>query len=287
MTAIRAALLLAFIGLAFLPGIAVRAQDDAPEPFPRRLIDSSGALVVIPERPQQVAVLGEVLPLRMLLASAEILPVDPDAPVELLDWDDAGLIVVSEAGAALYTGQLASARAAGVPVFQIGPIASVSDWQDTLAVLGQATGRDAQAQMILARSDERLQAVARLVSERDPVRVLALTPEGYTFGQGTLITDLIALAGGINAAASAGFDDYRQIDDDTIRELAPDVILLTPAWSASAAADFAASPAYSTVPANRSGRIFRLPFSPTQVRDPAVAVLALALAFHTTPLPRP
>ena len=61
-------------------------------------------------------------------------------------------------------------------------------------------------------------------------RVLVLTPEGYTFGQNTLLTDLIAQAGGINAAAEAGYADYRQIDDQTILSLAPDVVLLTPAW---------------------------------------------------------
>ncbi len=284
MNAIRVMLVCALIGLAALPGIAARAQDATPEPFPRRLADHSGAPVVIPERPQQVAVVSQVPPLLALLAPREIASLEPDTPADSPHWEAIGLLVIPEASAALHAGLVARARAAEIPIFQTGPIASLADWREALTTLGRATGRDDRAAAMLARLDENLDAVRRLVSGREVARVLVLTPEGYTFGQNTLLTDLIALAGGVNVTAQAGFDDYRQIDDTAILELAPDVILLTSAWSADEAADFAASRAYASVPASIRGRIVRLPFSPTLVRDPAAAVAALALVFHPAAL---
>jgi ABC-type Fe3+-hydroxamate transport system substrate-binding protein len=284
MNVIRAGLALVLVWLAILPGRPARAQDSTPEPFPRRVIDHSGAVVVIPVRPQQVAVLGHVPPLGVLLTPPEIVALDPDAPDDPPHWEEADLLVVPEANAALHADRVAQVRAAGIPIFQTGPITSLADWRAALATLGDATGRESEAAAAAARLDRRLDAVADRVSGRAAVRVLVLTPEGYTFGQDTLITELIALAGGINAAAQAGFDDFRQIDDIAIHELAPDVILLTPAWSDDDAADFAASRAYDGVPAHISGRIVRLPFSPTLVPDPAAAVVALALVFHPAAL---
>ncbi|GIV81926.1 MAG: hypothetical protein KatS3mg051_1280 [Anaerolineae bacterium] len=98
-----------------------------------------------------------------------------------------------------------------------------------------------------------------------------LTPERYTFGQGTLISDLIAAAGGINVAAAAGYGDIRQLTEAEIRALAPQVVLLTPAWTPQ---DRVSAPAWPGV------RLIALPFSPTQPADPAAALLALALALH-------
>ncbi len=96
MNAIRVMLVCALIGLAALPGIAARAQDATPEPFPRRLADHSGALVVIPERPLQVAVLSQVPPLLALLAPREIASLEPDTPADSPHWEAIGLLVIPE-----------------------------------------------------------------------------------------------------------------------------------------------------------------------------------------------
>ncbi len=115
--------------------------------------------------------------------------------------------------------------------------------------------------------------------------MLILTPEGYTFGQGTLVTSLIEAVGGINAAAQGGYDDYRQISDDAVRVLAPDVILLSAAWGDTAA--FTGNPVNAGLAAVQRGRIYLLPFSPTFPRDPAAAALALAIALHPAAMLHP
>ncbi|NWG75932.1 MAG: ABC transporter substrate-binding protein, partial [Rubrivivax sp.] len=140
--------------------------------------------------------------------------------------------------------------------------------------------REDRASAAIRCLDVHLAIIQALVQGQTPVRALVLTPEVYTFGRGTFITDLLNAAGGINTAAESGFDDFRQVDDAAIRALAPDVILLSPAWSAGGRAAFLANPAYTAVPAVRAGRVLCLPFRPTLPRDPGAAVVALAILLH-------
>ncbi len=167
-----------------------------------------------------------------------------------------------------------------MPVFQTAPAHSLAGWRDAVTWLGAATGSDPRAAAWIAQLDRRIAFIHTRVSDQPSARVLILTPEGYTFGQDTLISALIDAAGGINAAAE--YHDFRQIDDSAIRALAPDVILLTPAW---ASLDlFVGSPAYADLPAVRGQRVYQLPFSPTHPPDPAAAVLVLAIFLHPSSL---
>jgi ABC-type Fe3+-hydroxamate transport system substrate-binding protein len=250
--------------------------------FPRTVMDDTGASLTIPARPAVVAVLGEVPALPLLLQADERRDLDPTdlAP----DWQEVGLLVLPELHAASYRGLVDAAEAAGIPVFQVRAVTGLDPWHSLVTRLGTATGRDDRAAEVLARLEKRLTAIHESINAEMPRRVLVLTPEGYTFGQNTLLTELVSAAGGINVAAEAGYQDYRQLDDTAIRDLAPDVILLSPAWSPDAADSFRANPAYETVPAVQQGQVYRLPFSPTQPADPGAAVVALAILFHPAAL---
>src|SRR5690606_38970245 len=105
-----------------------------------------------------------------------------------------------------------------------------------------------------------------------------------TFWRDTLIGDLLNSVAARNVESEAGFEDYRQIDTATIRDLAPYSILLSPAWTSEQIAQFRPDPALSTVPAIERGQFFRLPFSPTLPDDPAAAAFALALLLHPAAL---
>jgi ABC-type Fe3+-hydroxamate transport system substrate-binding protein len=245
--------------------------------FPRAVIDLTGAAITIQTYPRTVAVIGSDPALAQVVPDRRV--ISPAADPAALDWNGVGLLVSLDLYAAAYPALLDSARAAGVPVFQTIPVTSLSGWRETVLRLGQATGREDRAAALVVRLDGRLAWIRALTRGETPARVLILTPEGYTFGQNTLINDLIAAAGGINVAAE--YADFRQIDDAAIRALAPDVILLAPTWESAAA--FAATPAYADLPAVRRGRVFRLPFSPTQPADPAAAALILAIWLHVEP----
>ncbi|HEX3049310.1 MAG TPA: ABC transporter substrate-binding protein [Aggregatilineaceae bacterium] len=216
-----------------------------------------------------VAQLGDV-PVLALIVEAPLL-LNPNTDPADADWSDIGLLVTSELTAAAYPAWIDAAEEAGVPVFLIPAIHSLEMWRTTALGLGQAAGQESHAQHLIQRLDRRISVVQIRAQRLDaPVRVLVITPEAYTFGRDTMITELIELAGGINVAAAAGFEDYRQINDETVRDLAPDVILLTPGWAV--VGDFAA---YD------SARVFRLAFNPTLPHDPGAALLWLSLAFPT------
>jgi ABC-type Fe3+-hydroxamate transport system substrate-binding protein len=254
----------------------ILAQEDN---FPRTVTDATGAAVIIPARPQVVATTTDDPILARLLSAEHIRRITPETP----DWTGVGLLVIPAGTAAAYPALVEAAAGAGVPIFQTALITSLTDWRAAVTQLGRATGRDQPAAQMLAHLDRRLADLQRRAQGRPAPRVLVLTPEGYTFGQGTLITDLIMAAGGINRAAEAGYGDFRQIADDDLRAFAPDVILLSPAWADRAA--FLSNPAYTDVPAVQRGRVYRLPFSPTAPPDPAAAAWALAIMLYP-PSPR-
>jgi ABC-type Fe3+-hydroxamate transport system substrate-binding protein len=257
-------LFLILILLLLVPSAA--AQDG----FPRVVIDSTGQPVTIPARPEIVAVMGEIPALDALIPADRQRKIDLQSDPAAIDWSGIGLLVLPNLYAAAYPEMTASAAAAGVPVFQITLLSSLESWRDHVLRLGQALGCDPEAAALVERLDRRRAFIAGRVGALSPVRVVALTPEGYTFGQYTLLTDLITAAGGLNAAAAVGYTDYRQITDSTIRSLAPDMILLSPAWGTAA---------YD------NGRV--LPFSFTSPADPAAALTLLALIFHPGALLRP
>lgn len=253
------------------------AQDDAG--FPRTVIDDRGAVVTIPEYPVCVAVIGVVPALDVILLPDAVARIDPAADPGVVDWgaQQVGLLVLPELYAAAYPVWIEAAALADVPVYQAATITSVDAWQDVVRRLGAATGREIAARVAVMRLDVTAWGVRVWLGDRDPVRVLVLTPEAYTVGQGALLTDLIALAGGINVAAEAGYADIRQIDDAAIRALAPDVILLTPAWSAEGRAALLDNPAYAQIPAVAAGRVHVLPFDAARIGHPAAAVIALVM----------
>ncbi|MBN1201761.1 MAG: ABC transporter substrate-binding protein [Anaerolineae bacterium] len=260
------------------PASTIHAQGGGG--FPREVIDASGAVVTIPVYPQVIALVGDDPILAAVVETDHIRHVDPTGDPAAVEWAGVGLAVMPELYAAAYPALVGAADAAGVPVFLTGTITSLDGWRAAVERLGQATGRDEQAVNVIRRLDRRLALVGAAVGECSPVRVLVLTPEAYTFGQGALISELIALAGGISVAADAGFDDYRQVDDRLIRRFAPEVVLLSPAWDREAVADFCANPAYADVPAVRAGRVLRLAFSPTLPADPGSALILLAISLH-------
>ncbi len=269
---VRRSLVAALI-LTLLAASAPRARAQA-DPFPRTVTDAAGRSLTIPARPALVAVLGDDPALAQIVEGAALhaLPVPPpDAPA----WNGVGLLVIPDLYATAYPALVASAEAAGVPRFVTTPIASLDAYRERVAALGRATGRDERATAILTQLERRMSALDMALEGRPAARALVLTPERYTFGRGTQVSDLIVAAGGVNVATEAGYDDIRQMDDAAIRALAPDVILLAPGWTAE---EVAALREYS------DARIVPLPFRPTQPDDPAAAMLALALALHPAPI---
>jgi ABC-type Fe3+-hydroxamate transport system substrate-binding protein len=152
---------------------------------------------------------------------------------------------------------LGTARAANVPIVTLKRHTSIANMIANIRLLGKLTRNEQAAKDWIERINKGLAHIRQSVACYPPTRVLVLTPEGYTPGQGALITELISIANGINVAAEAGIPEARQIGDDQIRELAPDVVLLI-GWTPDSAAIFAGNTLYHGIPAFDRDHIYQI-----------------------------
>ncbi len=203
------------------------------------------------------ATLGPEAPsiLRVLIGGDHVAPLQPgelDALIKQRQID--GLILpIDWAGGT----DLETARASGISVTLIRRHTSVANIIANIRDLAALTRTEAAGDQWISQIEQGLAHVRQSVQSYEPVRVLVLTPEAYTEGQNTLITELIGIARGINVAAEAGIPEARQIDDSQIREFAPDVVLLI-GWQAESASSFALNPLYRGVPAFDVYRIYQI-----------------------------
>jgi ABC-type Fe3+-hydroxamate transport system substrate-binding protein len=152
---------------------------------------------------------------------------------------------------------LHTARRAGIAVITLQRHTSIANIVANIRSLGTATGTEPVAKLWIEGLESGQVRIRRGAGRYPPTRVLVLSPEGYTPGQGALITELIGIANGINVAAEAGIPEARQIGDDQIRTLAPDVVLLM-GWTPEATIAFLSNPLYQGIAAFDRARIYQV-----------------------------
>jgi ABC-type Fe3+-hydroxamate transport system substrate-binding protein len=193
--------------------------------------------------------------LRMLISEDQVLPVTAMHLAGILQDRSITAVIVPEEW--LDDSQLAMVRASGVQLVLIKRHTTVANVLDNIRTLAALTGTEAIGDTWIKTIEQRISVIQQEIVGNRPTRVLILTPEGYTQGQGALITELIDITGGINVAAEAGIPEARQIDDQQVRTFAPEVILLIN-WSADDAAEFAHNALLATVPAFRLHHLYRI-----------------------------
>jgi iron complex transport system substrate-binding protein len=127
------------------------------------------------------------------------------------------------------TSQEDAARLAsfGIPVYY-QRFTTVEDVFRGLQDLGRILGRQPQARHLTDSLRQELQAVAAATPPRRvPPRVLAITWQDpiYAYGQNTLFTDKIRLAGGQNAVVEQFAQPYPALTREYILKLNPDVLI--------------------------------------------------------------
>lgn len=196
--------------------------------------------------------------LRVLLADTpnqQIITIQPGGLATVLAQQQIDALIVPEDWASAV--DVETARSAGIRVVEVKRHTSTANIVSNIRSLGALTRTEAAASQWLARIDRGLARIKASVERYQPSRVLVLSSEGYTQGQGALITELIGIANGINVAAEAGIPEARQIDDQQIRDLAPDVVLLI-GWMPDAAAAFASDSLYRGVAAFDRGHVYQI-----------------------------
>jgi len=143
-----------------------------------------------------------------------------------------------------------------IPVYLVNP-ASVADMLDVISRLGALTGHEAAATRLVASLDSRIKAVAARVATRPRPRVLyVLWPEPLIVpGRGSLVSELLALAGGDSVTAD-GAQPYPRFSLEAAVARAPEVILLASHGSRQGPMARDKWERFSGLPAVKSGKLY-------------------------------
>lgn len=137
------------------------------------------------------------------------------------------LVVVDDAEAPFIEGNV---KALGLRLLVV-PNHTIQEVYTGMAVLGRATGHEAQAAKLVAQTREQLQRIAQKVAGRPIPRVILIvnrTPgtlrDLYTATEGGFLAELVTIAGGRVAAPKAP-DGYGKLTTEDLLAINPEVIL--------------------------------------------------------------
>lgn len=123
--------------------------------------------------------------------------------------------------------------------------------------LGRLTGRVDKSDEIIREMRERMASLKKITLSLPPVRVyFEYAGPGHTYGRGTIVDEMIRLAGGINIAGDQKIG-RPVIGSESIIVADPEVIVLSP-WSPDGVDDVRRRPGWSGISAVKQGRIHKL-----------------------------
>lgn len=146
----------------------------------------------------------------------------------------------------------------GIPVFVTNP-RSFEDIRRSIIQMGELTGHQHSAAVLVARMKVREDSISALVSQRPKMRALlfvSLQPL-IVVGGDNFVDEIIRRAGAVNPAASSGIS-YPAYSREAILADDPDVILLTSDLSSDVPELTNLYPEWRNLRAIRSGRVFRV-----------------------------
>jgi iron complex transport system substrate-binding protein len=125
---------------------------------------------------------------------------------------------------------------AGLPLLRWARLDSFAEVVSGLRLLGAAVGAEGRAEALAAGVEATLAGLEQRLRGVPPVRVLYYDTPGYTMGAGTLVDEMIARAGGRNAAAELGMRGPGQLGIEMVLALEPEIIVMPRYGGASEAA---------------------------------------------------
>jgi iron complex transport system substrate-binding protein len=255
------------------------APPQAPGPFPLTVTDGLGRSVTIPAEPQRIISLApsctEVL--FALGLGSRVVGVDkfsnypPEvASVEKVGgFSDPSLEKITSLkpdlilGTSMHKKFLPQLEALGVPVLLFEP-RNVDEVLANIKLVGRATGCPDAAEKLAQQISSRIERVRSKVQtvpadQRPWVYYEVYSEPIMTVGPGTLIHQLIELAGGRNIAYDAQ-TDYPQFSSEVIIQRNPDVIIF-PSFHGSAALTpekLRARPGWARIRAVKEGHVYAI-----------------------------
>ena len=145
-------------------------------------------------------------------------------------------------------------KSLGIPVLIVEPTDLDGIYRSILQI-GAALGRKSAADALVGEIRQQVATVVAKVSGLPKRRVFwELSSSLWTAGPGSYIDELIALAGGVNIAASAGAP-WLQLSDEEVIAKNPQVIFLADEGFGANPATIAQRPGWASLRAVRDGRV--------------------------------
>lgn len=141
---------------------------------------------------------------------------------ELVLGLDPDLVIVSKHGAALTRALI---ERIGLRTHEIGVVTSFDELRTELRALGDVVEERARAEALIADIDARLAAVRRPAAAQTKA-VLPYGPRGGTEGKGSLLDEVIALAGLRNRATELGIGSWGSLPLEMALRAKPRMLLL-------------------------------------------------------------
>lgn len=115
-------------------------------------------------------------------------------------------------------------RRAGVKVHEFGLPRTLAEMRAQITEMAALIGEPERGAALVAGIDARLAALA---GRRGPrLRAVVLRPNGFTVGRGSLVDEILSLAGLTNIAAELGVESYGQISLETVALGGADMLIL-------------------------------------------------------------
>jgi iron complex transport system substrate-binding protein len=104
---------------------------------------------------------------------------------------------------------------------------TIAEIEQNILDIGRVTGRDLEAEAVIADSRERIERVKSAVAGARPRRVAFLEWTDPLFSAGHWVPEMIALAGGTDPLGEAG-GDSRRITSDSVANGSPEIVIVAP-----------------------------------------------------------
>lgn len=215
-------------------------------PFPRKLYEATGEILLIPKRPQRI--------ISQTLATDEILlaicPPERIIAVSTLALDPQySNVIVPARQVAQYVGDnverilslqpdlvlvasytraetLELLKTSAAPILRLTQFQRIEEIKNNIRLIGYAIGEEQRAADLITQMSSEIQAIlAQIPTTPQPPRVISYSLDHYTAGRYTTFDDIVNLIGAINIAAEQGIEQYAKVSDEQILTWQPQFII--------------------------------------------------------------
>jgi len=232
------------IAPAAVAGQSTAPAADANDSFSITLTDATGTEVTLDERPERVTTTNPSAAQVMWELDAEsqvvgltqfahyldgaetrqnVSSTELGVSVERVVATEPDLVLAPNATSVETVERL---RETGLTVYHFPAATDFEDVKSKTLTIGQLTGNEQAARETNAWVDANVEAVSTATADADQPRLMYPLLGGFSVGGNTFINEIITTAGAENVVADE-FDGYQVVNDETVIDLDPEVLLVT------------------------------------------------------------